>query len=207
MDLRNAFGGDIVGYSVAAQLASTGLAPRPNDPDRSSITQASVYPDNLFVRSLLTFEATDHSGLAQPIAVETAHSIAVLPEVPIERRPYNDRVGFSFTEYLVCEGAFGDVQSRDRAALRFPLEHAEPDAPRSPDAVSPIVFYLSHEIPDRWRPYTRQAVENWQTAFEIAGFTNAIIARDAPNHEEEAIGGLALSQTRTCLEVYGRSEG
>ncbi|WP_424989514.1 zinc-dependent metalloprotease [Fluviibacterium sp. S390] len=185
VDLRDAFGGDIVGYSVAALLASTGLAPGPNDPDRSYVVEASVFPDNLFVRSQLTFEATDQSGLAQPVSVETAHSIAVLPETPMERRAHDDRVGFFFTEYLVYESAFGDVQSRDRAALRFRLEHAEPDAPRPSDPVEPIVFYLSREIPERWRPYIRQAVEDWQTAFEAAGFTNAIIARDAPSHEED----------------------
>ncbi|WP_299902217.1 zinc-dependent metalloprotease [uncultured Ruegeria sp.] len=184
VDLQEVFGGDIAGYSVAAQLASTGLAPGSNDPDRSYVAEASVYPDNLFVRSQLTFEATDQVGLAQPISLETAHSIAVLPETPMERRPYDDRVGFFFTEYLVFESAFGDVQSRDRAALRFRLEHADPDAPRPSDPVEPIVFYLSREIPDRWRPYIRQAVEDWQTAFEAAGFTNAIIARDAPSRDE-----------------------
>ena len=47
------------------------------------------------------------------------------------------------------------------------------------------MFYLSREVPDQWRPYLKQAVEDWQVVFEKAGFKNAIIARDAPTEEED----------------------
>ena len=51
--------------------------------------------------------------------------------------------------------------------------------------MKPIVFYLSHEVPEKWRPYLKRAVEDWQVVFEKAGFRNAIIARDAPTEEED----------------------
>ena len=69
--------------------------------------------------------------------------------------------------------------------MRHRLTHADPDAPRPSDPIEPLVYYLSPEIPDRWRPYVRAAIEDWQPAFEAAGFSNAIVARDAPSPEED----------------------
>jgi hypothetical protein len=51
--------------------------------------------------------------------------------------------------------------------------------------VQPIVFHISREVPERWRPYVKQGVEDWLPAFEAAGFANAIVAIDAPSQEED----------------------
>jgi len=51
--------------------------------------------------------------------------------------------------------------------------------------VTPIVFYLTSEIPVKWRPYVKEAVEQWRGPLERAGFKNAISARDAPTKEED----------------------
>jgi hypothetical protein len=67
---------------------------------------------------------------------------------------------------------------------RYRLEKKDPMAEVS-EPVKPIVFYLSREIPDRWRPYIKRGIEDWQKVFENAGFRNAIIARDAPTPQED----------------------
>ena len=51
--------------------------------------------------------------------------------------------------------------------------------------MKPIVFYLSPEIPVKWRPYLKQAVEQWQGPLEEAGFKNAILVKDAPTPQED----------------------
>ena len=51
--------------------------------------------------------------------------------------------------------------------------------------MQPIVFYISREVPARWRPYIRQGVEDWLPAFEAAGFANAIVVEDAPGEDED----------------------
>ena len=47
-----------------------------------------------------------------------------------------------------------------------------------------IVYYIDRATPEKWRPYIKQGIEDWQVAFEAAGFKNAIIAKDPPTPEE-----------------------
>ena len=48
-----------------------------------------------------------------------------------------------------------------------------------------IVYYIDPATPDQWRKYIKQGIEDWQVAFEAAGFKEAIIAKDAPTKEED----------------------
>jgi hypothetical protein len=49
----------------------------------------------------------------------------------------------------------------------------------------PIVYYIDPATPTKWVPYLKQGVEDWQKAFEAAGFKNAIIAKEAPSPAED----------------------
>jgi hypothetical protein len=42
----------------------------------------------------------------------------------------------------------------------------------------PIVYYIDPATPKKWRPYLIQGINDWQVAFERAGFKNAIIGKD-----------------------------
>lgn len=53
------------------------------------------------------------------------------------------------------------------------------------EPVKPIVYYLDPGTPEKWRPYFKQGIEDWNVAFEKAGFKNAIIAKDPPTKEED----------------------
>lgn len=68
-----------------------------------------------------------------------------------------------------------DLQPKDSAAY-MRGELVEP--------VKPIVFYVDSVFPDKWRATIKQAIEDWRTAFEAAGFKNAIIAKDYPTKAE-----------------------
>ena len=103
----------------------------------------------------------------------------------MEVRPFDPRVGYFATEVLEFESANGAVAEKTQLALRHRLVHADPEAPLPSDPFEPLIYYLSPEIPARWRPYVRAAIEDWQPAFEAAGFTNAIIAKDAPTPDED----------------------
>ena len=48
-----------------------------------------------------------------------------------------------------------------------------------------IVYYVDRATPEQWIPYIKQGIEDWQVAFEEAGFKNAIIAKDPPSKEED----------------------
>ena len=76
------------------------------------------------------------------------------------------------------------VDGRSEYITRYRLEKKDPTADVS-EPVKPIVFYLSREVPEKWRPYLKQGVEDWKPAFEKAGFKNAIICKDAPTQAED----------------------
>ncbi|MCV3274406.1 zinc-dependent metalloprotease [Roseobacter sinensis] len=185
LDATGPFTSDIADYSVKGQLRSTGITPIAVDPARSYIARVSAHPTNIFLASHLTFLAQDQSGQDRALSVEVAHTITLLPEEPMEPRRFDPRVGYFVTEVLEFESDEGSPAGIRRLALRHRLTHADPDAPRPSDPAEPLIYYLSPEIPDRWRSYVRAAIEDWQLAFEAAGFSNAIVARDAPSPDED----------------------
>jgi hypothetical protein len=193
VDITATFSNDIDGLTASKHIASAGVTPAPIgltvDAARSYIADIDVYPDNLHIRSHLTFRAQNPGApLAgfQPISIELGHSLIMLPERPMAARRYDDRVGFNFTEFTEFETAAG-VAATDplRGVInRHRLEKADPSAAVS-DPVEPIVFYIGQGVPDRWRPYIAAGIESWQPAFRAAGFSNAIIARNAPSPAED----------------------
>lgn len=193
VDITATFSTDIDGLTAAAHIANAGVVPAPIgltvDPARSYIADVNVYPDNLHVRSHVTFRAQDPAAPVrgfQPISIELGHSLIVLPERPMQARRYDDRVGFNFTNFAEFENASGEVATGPLRGVinRFRLEKANPAAAVS-DPVKPIVFYIGQGVPDRWRPYIAAAVESWQPLFREAGFSNAIVARNAPSPAED----------------------
>jgi hypothetical protein len=63
VDLTAAFSNDIDGLTASAHIVSAGMIPAPIgltvDPSRSFIAEVDVYPDNLHIRTQLTFRAQD----------------------------------------------------------------------------------------------------------------------------------------------------
>jgi hypothetical protein len=161
------------------------------DPKRSYVQTVKAYPGSIDVRFYQTWMA-DPSELRSsgenedrpPTLGFIFHSsIMALPQKPMRGRYADDRVGFfsvPFNDYGT--GQYGSV--RRGYIQRYRLEKKDPTAEVS-EPVKPIVFYLSWEVPEQWRAYIKQGIEDWQKPFEAAGFRNAIIARDAPTPQED----------------------
>jgi hypothetical protein len=162
------------------------------DSSRSYLADVKAFPTNIEVRAMLTFRTSGGPGspLGGPgiggqksVTALVHHSLAVLPETPMQGRFADPRVGY-FTE------SFTDFSHAKQWAVereyitRFRLEKKDPAAAVS-EVVKPITFYLSKEIPEKWRPYLKQGVEDWAPAFEKAGFKNAIVCKDAPSRSED----------------------
>lgn len=197
IDVTEAFTSDIDRFSVAAALTANfiggSLLVGAVDPKRSYVRQALAFPENVHIQSLLTFvppDVVDRLGdiglpaIDIPLSIVVGHTIALLPETPMPARLFDDRVGYFVTSFTDYDEA-GQAGTQDRSIiLRRRLEKKNPDDALS-EVVEPIVYYIGRGVPDRWRPYIAQAVEDWQPAFEAAGFKNAIVARDAPDAEED----------------------
>ncbi|MCH7640063.1 MAG: zinc-dependent metalloprotease, partial [Bacteroidetes bacterium] len=159
------------------------------DTDRSFIARASSYPENIEIRVVQTYEAEEppSNSSTGTISLEMNHSMILLPEEPMQPRLFDQRVGF----FALTQTDYGsDAQEADQRTYvtRWRLEPSDPEAyarGEVVDPVEPIVYYIDPATPERWISYLKQGVEDWLPAFEAAGFSNAIEARDAPTPEED----------------------
>lgn len=113
----------------------------------------------------------------------------LLPEEAMKRRYFDERVGW-FTSGQTDYGL--DVQESKTVTFldRWRLEVKDEDIEKFKrgELVEPkkqIVYYVDRATPKKWIPYIKQGIEDWQVAFEEAGFKNAIIAKDPPSMEED----------------------
>ena len=162
------------------------------DGKRSYIEDVKAFPNNVGIRFYQTWtpdpaEVIRTAGSDEPVPGQLGFvfhfSLYLLPEEPMRGRYWDPRVGY-FASYFRDYGTNMHGGVTRGFIQRYRLEKKDPDAEVS-EPVKPIVFYVSAEVPDKWRPYLKQAVEAWRPVFEKAGFRNAILARDAPTKEED----------------------
>ena len=158
------------------------------DKKRSLINYIKAFPKNVEVRHILTYtgDQLPDNQLTNSLSVEMNQSFIVLPEEPWQPRYYDGRVGyFSITQ--TDYGADEQKAFQKRYITRWRLEPMDMEAYKRGELVEPkkpIVYYIDPATPEKWRPYIKQGVEDWQKSFEKAGFKNAIIAKDPPSKEE-----------------------
>jgi hypothetical protein len=156
------------------------------DSSRSYLSEVKAFPTNVEVRAMLTFRS---SGLGSPPGAPRSttalvhHSLVVLPEAPMRGRFADPRVGYFTDSYTDFSHPRNWAVERE-FITRFRLEKKDPKAEVS-EVVKPITFYLSKEIPEKWRPYLKKGVEDWAPVFEKAGFKSAIVCKDAPGRAED----------------------
>ena len=173
------------------------------DATRSWIERSASFPDNVNVYSTLTLQSggagrgaaaagggrgagRGGAGFSSPTAtIVASYSFHKLPDVPMEPRLCDNRVGYFSLTVTDYAGDEQRMASNTRCFItRYRLEKKDPSAAIS-DPVKPIVYYLDANTPMKWRPYLKKAIEDWQPAFEAAGFSHAIIAKDAPTNDPD----------------------
>ena len=161
------------------------------DSKRSFIESLKSYPINIESRHVKTYNSSDppSNSSTGAISIEINNSMILLPKVPMKRRYFDQRVGW-FARSQIDYGL--DVQeSKSLKYLdRWRLEIKDEDLEKfkKGELVVPkkqIVYYIDRATPMKWRKYIKQGIEDWQVAFEEAGFKNAIIAKDPPSKEED----------------------
>jgi hypothetical protein len=191
IDVSRLFTTDIQEFSARQRLGATTM-----DATRSFIERISPYPENIETVATHTY-----TRIASPIAaaapspfggasinpgsatVVLHYSMVKLPENPMMPRLFDKRVGY-FSRSLIDYGREEHRAVERRFITRWRLEKKDPNAAVS-EPVKPIVYYIDSATPTKWIPYMKRGVEKWQTAFEAAGFKNAIIAKVAPTKKED----------------------
>jgi hypothetical protein len=161
------------------------------DSDRSYIETLKSYPLNVESRHVKTYEAGKPPSNASTgsISLEMSNSMILLPKEPMKRRYYDQRVGW-FARGQTDYGLDAQESKTVRFLDRWRLEVKDEDMAKfnRGELVEPkkqIVYYVDRATPKQWVPYIKQGIEDWQIAFEAAGFKNAIIAKDPPTIEED----------------------
>lgn len=152
--------------------------------DGSGIISVKSFPENVEIKSRLAYTT---SSASRPYTVTMSRSIVRLPDDPMPVRFHDKRVGF-FSEYKNLYSSKEDGSRNYEIISRHRLQPKPKDMKRYFDGelVEPqkkIVFYVDSAFPEKWRPAVKEGIEYWNTAFEAAGFKNAVEARDYPKED------------------------
>ena len=192
IDVTSLFNTEVPEFSARSRLQARGFAR-----DRSFVEEVVAFPENIEVTTTHTYTAPPASGsqtrasgtrnrrgMRPGSATVALHfSMVKLPEEPMQPRLFDERVGY-FSVRQIDYGRDEHRSPNRRYITRWRLEKQNPDAAVS-DPVTPITYWIDPATPARWVPYLKKGVEAWQPAFEAAGFSNAVIAREAPSPEDD----------------------
>ncbi len=173
--------------------------------DRSYIDKILSFPLNIEVRTVKTFNtspaAAGFGGAQIPgggttipaansagaVTIELNTSLLLLPETPMTPRIADKRVGF-FTEDFVLYSDNQQKVDNKEFAVRWRLEPKAEDMDKWKrgelvEPKKPIIYYIDPATPKQWRKHLILGVNDWQKAFEKAGFRNAIMAKEWPEND------------------------
>jgi len=169
--------------------------------ENSYILFVKSYPTNTQVQTVKTYMRTEPPARGQtgapspaassgsPTTYELTSSMILLPSTPMQPRYFDPRVGYFATGYTDFDLNPQGVE-QVKMITRWRLEPRDEDVEKYKrgelvEPRKPIVFYIDPATPKKWVPYLIQGVNDWQVAFEKAGFKNAIVAKEAPTDNPE----------------------
>jgi hypothetical protein len=189
--------------------------------DRSYISHIHTFPLNTEVRTVKTFNSSPASGgvpfgpasaslpaaeASGAVTLELNNSFLLLPETPMRKRLFDPRVGYFASEYTV----YTDDQQKVQTSTfihRWRLEPKPEDTIRWRNGElveprKPIIYYIDPATPAKWRPYLIAGIDDWQKAFEKAGFKHAIQGREWPEKDST----MSLEDARYSVIRYFASD-
>jgi len=200
IEVSRLFTTEVTEFSARTRLRARGF-----DATRSFIEKTKSFPTNIEIEVSQTYTSppdmnpTAGGGGPGPqpapnpfaqgmragtnATVVMHYSMVKLPEKPMMPRLFDERVGY-FTIRQTDYGVDEQRAPQRTYITRWRLEKKDPNAEIS-EPVKPIVYYVDPATPTKWVQWIKKGIEDWQPAFEAAGFKNAIIAKEAPSKEED----------------------
>lgn len=186
--------------------------------ERSYINKISSFPQNTEIRTVKTYDVAPPTvpspGVLTAagmdvgvITLELNTSMILLPKVPMRRREFDARVGF-FANGLTVYGEESKQVKEDVFALRWKLEPknaADAEKQKRGELIEPkkpIVYYIDPATPVKWRKYLKMGVDDWNVAFEQAGWKNAIRGEYWPEKDTT----MSLEDARFSVIRYFASD-
>ncbi|MGO4904227.1 zinc-dependent metalloprotease [Flavobacterium sp. W20_MBD1_R3] len=222
VDLTSTFDADVQTFSldpIKKQLLNIQTFQK----DKSFISKVSSFPINTEIRSVKTFTTTPPKISTTPtpkigvdlpsaldagvITVEINTSMILLPKTPMRKREFDARVGYFANQY----GVFEEESQKSKTkvfAVRWRLEPKSPeDAQKQKNGeliepLKPIVYYIDPATPEKWKKFIKQGIDDWQVAFENAGWKNAIRGEYWPENDPT----MSLEDARFSVLRYFAAE-
>ncbi|MDY0986141.1 zinc-dependent metalloprotease [Flavobacterium sp. CFBP9031] len=172
--------------------------------DKSFVESIDAYPINIETKTTKTYTSSTSSSGSITLRLNT--SIVLLPKTPMRKRFFDERVGYFANKYVL----FDDDEQRAQKKFivqRYRLEPKDKDIKKylRGELVEPkkqIVYYIDPATPKKWRPYLIAGINDWQKAFEAAGFKNAIVGKEWPEDDKT----MSLEDARYSVVRYLASE-
>ncbi|RZK93147.1 MAG: DUF5117 domain-containing protein [Pedobacter sp.] len=198
-------------FRLGAQLA-----------DRSFINSIKTFPTNTEINVTKTYSMSaapttggaggggmmGGGGAAGSITIELNTSLVALPKIPMKARYFDPRVGYfavGYTDFDANPQGVKDLELVKRWRLEpKPQDMAKYKRGELVEPAKPIIFYIDPATPKKWVPYLIAGVNDWQKAFEKAGFKNAVIGKMAPTKAQDST--WSLDDARNSAIVYKPSE-
>src|SRR5215211_6807966 len=198
IDVTRLFTTEVTEFSARTRLRARGF-----DASRSFVEKTKSFPTNIEVEVSQTYTSPPDmtpaggGGGPQPppnpfaqgmragtnATVVMHYSMVKLPEKPMMPRLFDERVGY-FTIRKYDYGIDEQRAPQRTYITRWRLEKKDPNAELS-EPIKQLVYYVDPATPTKWIPWIKKGIEDWQPAFEAAGFKNAIIAKEAPSNTED----------------------
>ena len=188
IDVTDLYKGGHPAFSLPSQRRAQ-MDVRGYQRDRSHLEWARSFPENVEIRMVRTYDADSPPSSARGNAVsyEVNHSMILLSEEPMMPRLADERVTYITTTVTDYSRDFQGVRSQ-QYLRRFNLEPSDPEAFAEGELVEPkepMIWYIDPATPAEWVPYFKEGIREWESAFEKAGFKNAVDAKLAPTEEED----------------------
>ena len=157
------------------------------DSKLSFIESIRSFPLNIETKHIKTYKSSNSRN--GQISMVLNNSMILLPKEPMKRRYFDQRVGWftsAQTDYGIDNQEAETVRYLDR--WRLEIKDEDIDKFKNGELVEPkkpIVYYLDPATPKKWRKYLKDGIEDWNVAFEAAGFKNAVIVKYPPTKEED----------------------
>ena len=186
--------------------------------DKSYISSIRSFPINTELKNIKTYEAVSYSNQGNASYVPAAQnagfltfelntSFVLLPSKPMRKRIFDSRVGY-FGNQMTEYSEQNQQTSNQTYVTRWRLEPKNSnDAKRQAkgeliEPLKPIVYYIDPATPVKWRKYIKAGVDDWNSAFEQAGWKNAIRGEYWPENDTS----MSMEDARYSVIRYFASD-
>ncbi len=222
IDMTPTFDADVQTFSLDPVKKQT-LSIQAFQKEKSFIQKISSFPINTEIRTvktystvpaLLSLNPTPKIGTNLPagldsgfLTVELNTSMIALPKNPMRKRTFDARVGYFANQYGVFEEE-SHKSDTEVFAVRWRLEPKSKEESAKQkrgeliEPAKPIVYYIDPATPVKWKKYIKQGIDDWQVAFEHAGWKNAIRGEYWPENDPT----MSLEDARFSVLRYFAAE-